>query len=246
MNSANDHSSADPAVMTSAPPVALLRYRAGVAGETARIVHLVPLPPGGQMGAAGVALCGALLCPDEVETVTPGHGMPCSLCVISQVSAGPPPSPADIPATAPPADAISSDSGPLAAALYYRVWGWPVTLRGDQVWLSLDRDTVAVIIPMPLAGQVTAVLSQRRCPPPALVHPDTPDHRVVLAGQPYGVTLPWPPGVHRADGAVPLPPTMTARGPITWVHPPEADALRLCREVDVFAALRTALCDPPT
>ncbi|MGH3571820.1 MAG: hypothetical protein ACRDUW_08330 [Pseudonocardiaceae bacterium] len=42
-----------------------------------------------------------------------------------------------------------------------------------------------------------------------------------------------------------LPPTKTARGPVSWVYPPEADALRLCREVDVFGALRTALRGPP-
>ncbi|MGH3777964.1 MAG: hypothetical protein ACRDRR_19895, partial [Pseudonocardiaceae bacterium] len=93
---------------------------------------------------------------------------------------------------------------------------------------------------------------EMRCPPTrrlacplSLVHPDTPEHRVLLAGERYGVALPWPPGVHRASGTLPLPPTKTARGAVTWVHPPEADALRLCREVDVFAALRTALRDPP-
>jgi hypothetical protein len=39
---------------------------------------------------------------------------------------------------------------------------------------------------------------------------------------------------------------MTPRGPLTWAHPPQADALRLCREFEVFAAVRTALRDPPT
>lgn len=38
---------------------------------------------------------------------------------------------------------------------------------------------------------------------------------------------------------------MSTRGPITWVHPPEADALHQCREFEVFAALRTALHNPP-
>ncbi|MGH3882699.1 MAG: hypothetical protein ACRDRY_11565 [Pseudonocardiaceae bacterium] len=246
MSSANDHSIADSAAVTSAQPVVLLRYRPGVAGEAARVVHLVPLRPGGQAGAAGVALCGAVLCPDQVKTVAPGHGMPCSLCVLSQVRAGPPPPPTDTPATAPPTAAASGDTGLLTAAVCYRMWGWPVTLRGDQVWLNLEPDTVALIIPVLLATQVIPILTQRRCPPLALIHPDTPDHQIVLAGEPYGVVLPWPPGVQRATVALPLPPTMTARGPITWVDPPEADALRLCREIDVFAALRTALRDSPT
>ena len=228
-----------------ARPVAMLRYRPGVAGETSRIVHLVPLPPGpGEMGAAEVALCGALLCLGQVEAVTPGEGVPCSLCLISHVSAGPPP-PADLPASAPSADITSSDGRPLAAVVGYRVWGWPVTLRGDGVWLSLERDAVALVVPVPLAERVTAILHQRRCPPLVLVHPDTPAHRMLLAGEPYGVGLPWPTGVYRASGAVSLPPTKTARGPVSWVSPPEADALRLCREVDVFGALHTALRGPP-
>ena len=143
------------------------------------------------------------------------------------------------------ADITSSDGRPLAAVVGYRVWGWPVTLRGDGVWLSLERDAVALVVPVPLAEQVTAILHQRRCPPLVLVHPDTPAHRMLLAGEPYGVGLPWPTGVYRASGAVSLPPTKTARGPVSWVSPPEADALRLCREVDVFGALHTALRGPP-
>lgn len=84
-----------PTAAARARPVVLLRYRSGVAGQTAHTVHLVPLPVGGPAGAAGVALCGVLLCPNQAETVTPGHGVPCSLCVISHVSADlPPPRPA--------------------------------------------------------------------------------------------------------------------------------------------------------
>lgn len=246
MSAASGHLTGGPAVVARARPVALLRYRPGVVGESSRMVHVVPLPLVGEAGVAGVALCGALLCPDEVETVRPGHGMPCSLCLISHIGAGTSPTPADTPATTDSSEVISSDTRPLAAAIGYRVWGWPVVLRGDQLWLNLEPDTVALIIPLPLAEQVIAILNQRRCPPLVLVHPDTPEHRVLLAGERYGVALPWPPGVHRSTGTVPLPPTMTPRGPVTWMHSPEQDALRLCREVDVFAALRTALHDPPT
>ncbi len=32
---------------------------------------------------------------------------------------------------------------------------------------------------------------------------------------------------------------------VTWVHPPEPTTARLCREIDVFAAVRTVLRDPP-
>ncbi|MGH4002414.1 MAG: hypothetical protein ACRDTJ_33670, partial [Pseudonocardiaceae bacterium] len=131
------------------------------------------------------------------------------------------------------------------AAVCYRMWGWPVILRGDQVWRNLEPDTAALIIPVLVAARVIEILNQRRCPSLTLVHPDTPDHRVLLTGERYGVALPWPPSVYQATGTLPLPPTKTARGPVTWVHPPEAVALRLCREVDVFAALRTAVRDPP-
>ncbi len=53
--------------------------------------------------------------------------------------------------------------------------------------------------------------------------------------------LGWPTGVNRVTGIVALPPTVTADGPVCWVHPPQLNTLRLCREFDVFAALHTAL-----
>src|SRR5437763_8173028 len=163
MSAANGHLTAGPAVVAMARPVVLLRHRPGVVGETSRMVHMVPLPVVAEAGVAGVALCGALLCPDEVETVHPGHGMPCSLCLINHISAGIPPTPAGTPATTDPSEVNSSDTRPLAAAVGYRVWGWPVVLRGDQVWLNLEPNTVALIIPIPLAEQVIAILNQRRC-----------------------------------------------------------------------------------
>lgn len=56
--------------------------------------------------------------------------------------------------------------------------------------------------------------------------------------------LAWPVGVHRVTGTLLLPPTVTAYGPVRWVRPPQPHALKLCREIDVLAALSTAL--PPT
>lgn len=190
----------------------------------------------------GVALCGALLRQELVETVMPGQGTPCSLCVLSQASASLPP----VPALNSAADTTVADRGSQAAAVAYRTWGWPVTWRRHQVWLTLEPDAVALIMPVRLAARVSTILRQRRCPPLVLADPDTPEHHVVLAGEHYGVALPWAAGVHRSTGTVPLPPTGTAVGPVTWVQPPEADSLRLCREIDVFSALRIALRDPPT
>lgn len=45
--------------------------------------------------------------------------------------------------------------------------------------------------------------------------------------------------MYRVTGTL-LPPTVTTRGPVRWVRPPQPDALRLCREADVLAALRAA------
>jgi hypothetical protein len=65
----------------------------------------------------------------------------------------------------------------------------------------------------------------------------------VLTGEKFGVMLPWPAQVHRVTGVLLLPPTVTLRGPISWARSPHADSLRLCREIDLFGALRTVLDD---
>lgn len=236
---------ARPVVAVDTRPVVLLRYRSGVVRQSARTVHLAPLPPG-DVGEIR-ALCGALLPWDRVETLSPGQGMPCTSCLLSpRLPGGTPASPTENPVAAlalRPQD--DTDLPPQVLATRYEAWGWPVTQRGNQVWLSLGQDAVAVLIPVSLAGQVTAILRHRRCPPPVLAHPDAPGHQVLLAGERYGVELPWPPAVHRVTESLLLPPTVTARGPITWVHPPEPDALTLCREVDVVTALRAVLRGSP-
>lgn len=144
--------------------------------DTARVAHLVPLPAGGQTRAAS-ALCGALLNPEEVERVSPGHGMPCSQCSLTHIAARPLPPPDDAPAGALAGEErISAETDPVAAGAVYRLWGWPVSLRGDQIWLALDRDAVALVIPILMAAAVAAILSQRRCPPwcwPILMPPSS-------------------------------------------------------------------------
>ena len=112
MSTANGHRTAGPAAVAAARPVVLLRYRPGSTGEATRTVHLVPLPPEGQAGAAGVALCGTLLRPDLVETLIPGQGMPCTLCIACHLSADPPPTPADTPAMVSPGEDISTRPTP--------------------------------------------------------------------------------------------------------------------------------------
>jgi hypothetical protein len=225
--------------------VTLLRYRAGVTGHTGRTVHLVPMPFGG--ADTITALCGALLLLNQVETVPSGHGMPCTQCLLCYFSTtdAPPPLSGDQPTARALMPRECTDTTPLRAANQYRTWGWPVTLQSDRVRLDLSDDAVALIIPVPLAEHVTATLRQRRCPPPVLANPYVPKHHVLLAGERYGVELPWPPGVHRTTGAPLLPPTMTPHGPITWIYPPEPDALQHCREIDVITAIRFVLGTPP-
>lgn len=222
-------------------PVVPARYRPGVTGETARTVHMVAHPGPITSGAVS-ALCGALLALEQIETVPPGTGMPCTLCLLLRTTAAPT-TPAGLPGSHP--EDNGRDNPPVTAATGDPgLRGWPVTQRRDQRWLSLD-DTVALIIPTGLATIAQAILITRRCPAPVLTHPYQPEHHVMPAGEPYEVPLPWPPQVHTAIGTLPLPPTVTPCGPVTWVHPPEANTTRLCREIDIFAAVRTALRDPP-
>jgi hypothetical protein len=225
--------------LTGSRPVILVRYRSEVAGEAARTVHLAALPEGG-LPSALTGLCGTLLHPEDVEQVTPGEGAPCPLCTVSHIGT--------LPAEAPPnvtGPASDVSAGPAAAAATYREWGWPVLLRRDQLWLALGTESAALMIPAALATRVAAILTDRRCPPAMLTHPYAPEHQVLVAGEPYGVPLPWPPGVHPVATSLLLPPTMTPRGPLTWTRAPLPNALALCREIDVLAALRTALDEPP-
>lgn len=232
------------AAVTDVRPLVLLRHRCGITGHTARTVHLAPMPLDG--ADAITALCGALLHSDQVERVSAGQGMPCTQCLLRHLSTTGKPSPTDdSPTTPQPMPRDRADTTPLGAATLYRAWGWPVTLRGDHVRLNLSDDVVSLIIPVPLAVQVTAILRQRRCPPAVLAHPCASGHQVLLAGELYGVTLPWPPDVRRVTGALLLPPSITLRGPIIWIHPPEPDALRHCREIDVITALRFVKRTPP-
>ncbi|HKR51963.1 MAG TPA: hypothetical protein VJT72_20775 [Pseudonocardiaceae bacterium] len=220
----------------AARPVMLVRYRPGVIGETARTVHVIPLPTGEQAGAVST-LCGTTLMHGDIEIVGAGEGMPCTLCVVNQALG-------TAPAGEPDADRADT-AGLAAGGFAYQEWDWPVTHHRDQVRLRLHGDVSAIAILIPLGIQVTRILVRRSCAPAVLAHPYAPDHHIVLTGERSGVPLPWPGQVHRVTGVLMLPPTVTPRGPITWTRPPRADSLQLCREIDLFGALRTALNDSP-
>jgi hypothetical protein len=231
----NGHAGPDAgAAVTAARSVVLVRYRPGVVGQTARTVHVVPLPTDMQAGAVS-ASCGAVLMLDDIETVRSGEGVPCTLCLLNQAAG-------TTMADAPPAGSQDHADAPGrgAGGACYQDWGWPVTRHRDQIRLSLYGDVSALAIPVLLSIAVTKTLTARGCAPPVLAHPYATEHRIVLAGERYGVTLPWPRTVHLVTGFLLLPPTVTPRGPITWTQFPRQDSLQLCREIDLFAALRDA------
>ncbi|MBV9142782.1 MAG: hypothetical protein JO115_18025 [Pseudonocardiales bacterium] len=142
----------------------------------------------------------------------------------------------------PSTSAAPSAGSPVRAgqwcATTYQGWGWPVTQHRKQVRLHLDRDVSALEIPIMLCAAVTQLRTARRCVPPVLIYPYMPEHHILLTGQRYGV-LPWPDDVHQIVGALLLPPSVTPRGPVSWLHSPRQESLQLCREVDAYAAFRT-------
>jgi hypothetical protein len=118
-------------------------------------------------------------------------------------------------------------------------------VRHRPVRLSLHHEVSALAIPVPLNTEVTKILTGRRCAAPVLAHPYAPEHHIVLFGERYGVTLPWPHHVRQVTGVLLLPPTVTPRGPITWIRRPRKDSVRMCREIDLFGTVLTALNDSP-
>lgn len=216
-------------------PVMLVRYRPGTTGQITRAVHLVPMADWHVAGTVAT-LCGAVLSLDDIETVNSGQGMPCTMCILNQVTA-------TAPAVVPPMDSLDSDDAGFINGVAYQAWAWPVTRHRDQIRLRLDCDLSAIAIPILLSTEVLQLLTARHCDPAVLAHPYTPHHHLILTGERLPAPLPWPPGVHQITGTLLLPPTMTPRGPITWMRPPHQDSQHLSREIDVFGALRAVLGD---
>lgn len=225
------------AVVVPDEQVMLVRHHAGVAFDTACTVHRVPVPDRWDAAAVGT-LCGALLILDEIEIVEPGVGVPCTSCVVNQASA-------TAARQAPVGDLATADDR-LVDWITYHAWGWPVARHRDQIRLQMHRDDAsAIAIPITFATEVTQILAKLHCAPAVMVNPCAPAHGIVLTGERFATGLPWPAGVHRVIGTLVLPPTMTFRGPITWIQPPQKDSLRLSREIDVFGALRDVLSHSP-
>lgn len=151
-----------------AGPVVAVRQQA--AGHTGRAVHLAVLPARSATGPIST-LCGALLAREQIEAADVGSGVPCSLCLILRAATEKPVAPVgELPPAGPtPAHRRASREG-------YAALGWPVTVRGDQILLTLDGDVTALILPTTLAEQAMQVLITRARPAPVLTHPDAPEH----------------------------------------------------------------------
>ncbi len=212
------------------------RYRPGVGAQASHPVHLIPLPVRAADSATS-ALCGALLSPPKLETVEPGQGTPCSMCVRQRAAM------IQAPTTEAPAEAATPQlAGPATHldSTAYCALGWPVHVQGDHVVLPLGNCATAQIVPVDLAEAITPILTALDRPAPVLFHPDAPGCGVIIAGEPYGVPLPWPDAVQRITGALALPPSRTPNGPVRWYGQAPTHPLATCREIDIFAAVRTA------
>lgn len=237
MSRGNEQATATTTHGCNGAPVVAVRYRYGLAGHAARAVHLVTLPVCAGAGAVS-ALCGALLVGDRIETVEPGEGMPCTMCVLHRSHTRPPP---QQPSASPPSE--DQGVGSSTAMAGYRASGWPVSSHDERVLLTLGSEATALLIPLGLADRVQTILLARTCPVPVLNHPDAPGYRVFVAGEPYGVPLPWPPSVQVAGGTLPLPPSVTPRGRVRWHSAPDRNGPDTSREIDIFGAVQSRLRD---
>lgn len=197
--------------------------RPSISSDQAR--HLAALPDSAEAGAVS-ALCGALLASDQIETVEPGQGMPCMTCVLSRIRM-------PQPAAAHRPEGVAD----------FRELGWPVNILDDRVLLTLGSEASALVLPVGLADKAQAILAARQRPAAVLVHADAPEHQVFVAGEPHGTPLPWPPTVRAVTGTLQLPPCTTPDGTVMWHYLPDNHILRMCREIDIFAAVRTAWHD---
>ncbi|MGH3897803.1 MAG: hypothetical protein ACRDTA_06015 [Pseudonocardiaceae bacterium] len=212
------------------------RYRPGLDVQATHPVHLIPLPFRAEIGLVS-SFCGSLLCPQKLETVKLTEGTRCSMCVLQYAVA------TQSPITELPTGAASPQgAGPttrLGEAAYCAL-DWPVHLQGDRVVLPLGQCATAQIMPVDLIEAITPILTALDRPMSVLVHPDAAGCGVVIAGEPYGVPLPWPETVQVVTGMLALPPSRTPQGPVGWYHQAPTQPLANCREIDVFAAVRTA------
>jgi hypothetical protein len=90
----------------------------------------------------------------------------------------------------------------------------PGSITNAPVPLPLGHYATAQIVPVDLAEVIRLILTALDRPAPVLLHPDAPECGVVMAGEPYGVPLPWPEAVQVVTGMLALSPSQTSHGPV--------------------------------
>jgi hypothetical protein len=123
------------------------------------------------------------------------------------------------------------DTGDLlrhAANQYWLELGWPTTVDGYQLAVELDDDIWGLRMPTALAVELVALLGRLDLSCPVI---DLPGQQgVVMLLEPTEVesALPFPTQVGKLPSGhrVPLPPSMTAAGPVRWLTPHEPVAGR--------------------
>jgi hypothetical protein len=110
-----------------------------------------------------------------------------------------------------------------AAHQYWLELGWTTTVDGDQLAVELDDDIWGLRMPAALAADLVAALGRMDLTCPVLDLPDQQGVVVLLEPTEVESALPFPTQVGKLPSGcrVPLPPSMTARGPVRWLTPHE-------------------------
>lgn len=123
------------------------------------------------------------------------------------------------------------------AAHEYRLeLGWTTTVDGNQLTLELDDYTWGLQLPTGLAEDLVTALHAMHLSCPVIALPDRQDPRSVVLLEPDvrpEAVPPFPAPVDRLPTGyrVPLPPSITARGPVRWLREPDGVARPTARVI---------------
>ena len=110
-----------------------------------------------------------------------------------------------------------------AAHQYWLELGWPTSVDGDQLVVELDDDIWGLRMPTTLAEELVALLRRMDLSCPVIELPGQQGVIVLLEPTEVESALPFPTQVGKLPSGcrVPLPPSMTASGPVRWLTPHE-------------------------
>ncbi|SHE98778.1 hypothetical protein [Streptoalloteichus hindustanus] len=144
-----------------------------------------------------------------------------------------------------PEDRAAERSMPEIAASYARLMGWPVVVTDNGILLPLSSAHTALTMPEHRGVDVLAGLRARMLAGPVLAVPGPQPRWVFLAELvallPTQLTTPAEVRFVRAPHQVPLPPSPTPHGPVTWANPPTASRRWFPPFTAVLAVARTVV-----